>query len=98
VGVRGQVLERIRQPNVKLAVWQRSLPDGLGAALLNWARSCEARFDETCSARAEDIARGLEGLAEGPWRNWMIQDLVRLLESFQRIADVSRCRVGFGAG
>jgi hypothetical protein len=96
-GTRRRILDRIEHPGVKLAIWQRELPDGLSRALLDWAGRESATFEGQTRAEARDLEPSLAGVHAGRWREWLLEDLVSVAKDFVRLAGVKSCSIRFGA-
>jgi hypothetical protein len=90
------VLDGIMQSRVQLVIWRRALPQGLSAALCDWAATEPPSFDARVRPRVEDVAPCLAGLRAGPERTWLLEDMVSRAASLARLAGVEECRFTFG--
>lgn len=88
--------ERLARSEVNLVSWQRDLPPGLDAQLVEWARRFPAQFDEIVHTASYDLSAATRGLA-GPARAWLTMDIAILIARLAQLADASRLRVSFGA-
>ncbi len=95
-GRRRRVLDSLTQPGVRLAIWQRELPEGLSLALLDWAWRYPAGVEDAVSVPPRNVESCLAAFHAEPWRQWLWEDLKSLTEDFSRLAAVKSCRVTFG--
>jgi hypothetical protein len=89
------VLARIREPQVTLAFWRRSLPVALEPSLRVWAATLP-HYDEHLGAarfRLDPVVRGLEG----PAREFLELDIAELVGELLAVTRAPRFRLVFGA-
>lgn len=97
IGTSRRIFDSIDRAAVQLALWQRALPEGLGAALADWAERAPAAFAGSCRPVRGDLEQCLAGLEHEPWRGWLLDDIESLVREMARRARTSTCRVAFGA-
>jgi hypothetical protein len=97
IGTSRRIFDSIGSNAVQLALWQRALPDGLGAALADWVRRAPAAFAGTCRGERVDVEQCLAGFEDEPWRGWLLDDIESLVREVSHRARTSTCRVSFGA-
>ena len=74
--------ELLSSSSSNLAVWRRSLPDGLSQTLETWVRSGAQPTDRRFSLATSSLEPWLEGLPPGEARRWLEQDILQLLRNF----------------
>lgn len=78
-----EVLDQLVATNtVNIAVWQRTLPEGMESVLEQWVRGGAAPRDRRYRPSEPDLSPWLEGLPDGEARRWLEQDIRRLVQHF----------------
>lgn len=97
IGADVGVLEAVHESGVNVAIWERSLPDGVVASLREWAKTTKTEFDEQLDTKSFGLGRAVAGLTEESTRSWLMADIAETLGAFARVAGTTRMRVSFGA-
>jgi hypothetical protein len=89
-----EVLDEITEPSVNLALWQRSIPHGIGGALMDWSHRTTGSTDVLNAARYDlgPFLSGVHGSAHG----WLLADIAMLVGRFVSHARALRFRLFFG--
>jgi len=87
--------KRLACRRVNLVSWQRELPVGLEAQLVEWAHHFPAPYDAIVCMPNCDLSAATRGLAE-PARAWLTMDIAILIARLAHLADARRLRVSFG--
>lgn len=96
-GTSDDVLHEVRSPGVNIAVWNRSLPAGLTAALAGWVAGPDAAtYDRELALEELDAGAPLAGFGDRVWRTWLQADLASLAARFATITRARRLRLTFG--
>ena len=97
VGVDAGVLAAVHEPEVNVAIWERSVPDGVVASLREWAKTSKTEFDEQLDTKGIALGRATAGLTDEPTRSWLMTDIAETLGAFAAVAGTTCMRVSFGA-
>ncbi len=95
-GTRESVLSAIREPDISLSVWGRTLPASLERRIAAWGAAAPPAFDEVLPAEGYDCG-GLATGMEHSLRRWLLNDVGRIVRHFLRVVDGPRFRLFFGA-
>lgn len=96
VGREPQILEQIADGSLSAVIWQRRLPRGLRDALRLWVAQQPPRFEGGAGVAAW-VDAALQGLAVGPARTFLAQDLRSLVQRFRLLTGVGSVKISFGA-
>jgi hypothetical protein len=88
--------ELVATDAVNLALWQRSLPEGVGPELERWVRGGAVPCDRRYRLATPDLSRWLEGLPEGEVRRWIEEDIRALLRQFGAALGETELRLVLG--
>jgi hypothetical protein len=95
VGATAKIFDELQCSNVNLSVLKRQLPDGLEETLLRWVSRVRESKEQVISPRSFKLEPFGRALPE-PAREWMFQDLQRLVIRFADVSGADRMRIVFG--
>ena len=96
VSQQSEVLEALASADADIAVWRRTLPADVSAALDAWARSGASPCGAPFYAGASDLSPWLYGLEDAAARAWLERDIDGLVQRFVRALDTEAVRLVLG--
>lgn len=97
IGADAGVLSAVHEPEVNVAIWERSVPVAVVAQLREWAKTSKTEFDEQLDTKSFALGRAIAGLTDEKTRSWLVADVAETLGAFASVAGTTRMRVSFGA-
>lgn len=97
VGSAGAILETVLEAGVDVAIWQRSLPDGVPDALAAWAQDAEASFEVIQDPARLDLRRAAAGLDDERVRSWLLADAAQLVGRLAALAGPGPIKISLGS-
>jgi hypothetical protein len=93
VGAEAGIIDAIAEPQVDLIVWQRSLPPSVTHSLETWLTDAEMNVDRVLPAHASELDELVAPVRAPALRQFLRDDMQRLLAQFVRITGTRRVRV-----
>lgn len=97
IGAAGSVLDSVLDVGVDIAVWQRSLPEGVADALTAWAHRAEASFEAIQDPARLDLRRAAAGLDDERVHAWLLADAAGLVARLAALAGPGPLKISLGS-